>query len=140
MKIRRIAVFALVGLGIAAIGRPDDIRGQDRILCSVAQASVCEDDGGCKSVAPWSLNIPLFIEVDLKDKVFSTTKASGENRATPIRSAFREDGLLVLQGYEEGRAFSFVISEEDGLSSIAVARDGQTVSAFGACTPQPAAK
>jgi len=140
MRMRCIAIYALAGLGISAAGRPDDIRGQERILCSVAQASICEDDGGCKSEAPWSLNIPLFIEVNLKDKLFSTTKASGENRSTPIRSSFREDGLLVLQGYEEGRAFSFVISEEDGLSSIAIARDGLTVSAFGACTPQPAVK
>lgn len=140
MKMRRIAVFALAGLGIGTAVRADDVRGQDRILCSIAQTSVCEDDGGCKSEAPWSLNVPLFIEVDLKGKLFSTTKASGENRSTPIRSSFRDDGLLVLQGYEEGRAFSFVISEEDGLSSIALARDGQTVSAFGACTPQPAAK
>ncbi len=36
---------------------------------------------------------------------------------------------------EQGRAFSFVVVEETGMVSIAVARDGVTVSVFGACTP-----
>ena len=59
---------------------------------------------------------------------------------TPIRSLSREDGLIVLQGIEAGRAFSFVIDEESGMVSVAVARDGLTVSIFGACTPMPRAK
>jgi hypothetical protein len=37
-----------------------------------------------------------------------------------------------------GRAFSFVIVEKTGMASIAVAREGMTVSVFGACTPMPA--
>ena len=74
-------------------------------------------------------------EVDLKDKKLSTTKASGENRSTPIRNLVREDGKIFLQGVELGRAFSFVIDEKSGMLSVAVAREGITVSVFGACTP-----
>ena len=97
------------------------------------------ESGTCSSELPWNLNIPQFIEVDLKAKTFSTTKASGENRSTPIRTVSREDGLIILQGFEAGRAFSFVIHEESGMASVAVARDGLTVSIFGACTPMPQA-
>jgi hypothetical protein len=135
MKKRWLTVCAFVGLGFAAAGRADDIRGQDRILCSASQATLCDDEGGCKASTPWSLNIPAFIEIDLKDKTFSTTKASGENRSSPVRSIVREGGLLILQGIEGGRAFSFVIGEAEGLASIAVARDGSIVTVFGACTP-----
>jgi len=35
---------------------------------------------------------------------------------------------------EGGRAFSFVIDEATGLLTVAVARDGLSVSVFGACT------
>ena len=43
----------------------------------------------------------------------------------------------MLQGFENGRAFSFLIAEKTGRASIAVARDGLGVSVFGACTPLP---
>ena len=93
-----------------------------------------------ETTAPWNLNIPQFIEIDLAGKMLSTTKASGENRSTPIRSLLREDGNIYLQGVEGGRAFSFVITEATGMASIAVAREDVTVSVFGVCTPLPAGK
>jgi hypothetical protein len=131
-----------IALGLAAAALPaaaDDLTGQDRLLCTAVEATRCLESGGCTSEAPWNLNIPQFIEVNLKDRILSTTKASGENRMTPIRSLSREDGLIFLQGIEAGRAFSFVIHEESGMASVAVARDGITVSIFGACTPMPRA-
>ena len=91
----------------------------------------------CSNEPPWKLDIPQFIEVDLDERTLSTTEASGENRSTPIKNLEREEGLIILQGYEKGRAFSFVIAEEDGMASIAVARDGLNVAVFGACTPMP---
>ena len=64
-----------------------------------------------------------------------TTQASGLNRATAILHLQREGGQILLQGYENGRAFSFVIGEKTGLLSAAVAAEGLTVGVFGACTP-----
>ncbi len=132
-------VFAVVAAGVPAGAFADDLTGQERLLCTAVEVTRCLESGTCTSELPWNLNIPQFIEIDLKTKTFSTTKASGENRATPIRSLLREEGLLVLQGFEHGRAFSFVIHEESGMASVAVARDGLTVSIFGACTPMPQA-
>jgi hypothetical protein len=125
--------FAVAGLPGSASG--DDLTGQDRLLCTAVEVTRCMESGTCTSELPWNLNIPQFMEVDLKAKTFATTKASGENRSSPIRTLVREEGLLVLQGFEAGRAFSFVIHEESGMASVAVARDGLTVSIFGACTP-----
>ena len=72
--------------------------------------------------------------IDTKKKTISTTEASNENRSTPIRAIQREDGMLILQGIEAGRTFGFVIDEESGLMTVSVARDGLSVSVFGACT------
>ncbi|HEY2796488.1 MAG TPA: hypothetical protein VGK26_01250, partial [Thermoanaerobaculia bacterium] len=105
------------------------------LLCTSVQATLCTSDGDCETENPWELNIPQFLELDLKGKMMATTKASGENRSTPIRTLEREDGLIFIQGIEMGRAFSFVISEKTGMLSAAVARDGKAVSVFGACTP-----
>ena len=136
----RCLVLGLLVVVATAAAAADDLTGQQSVLCTAVQATVCDDTGSCVIENPWDLNIPQFLEINLKDKVVSTTKASGENRSTPIRTLLREDGLIVLQGVEGGRAFSFVIEEKSGLLSAAVAREGKTVSVFGACTPMPAAK
>lgn len=128
----------LLVLALPAAAAADDLSGEPMILCTAVQVTLCTDDGTCIAENPWNLNVPQFIEINLKDKRMSTTKASGENRSTPIRTLEREGGQIFLQGVEAGRAFSFVIDEKTGLASIAVAREGKTVSVFGACTPMPA--
>jgi hypothetical protein len=113
----------------------DDLTGADRFVCAALVVVACWDDGECEEGMPAELNVPQFIEIDLKAKRLSTTKASGENRTSPIAQLQRERGQIVLQGHEAGRAFSFVIAEETGRASVAVATDGRNVSVFGACTP-----
>jgi hypothetical protein len=133
-------LLAVTILGAMGPVLADDLHGADRILCSAVTATVCTVDGDCETDLPYNWNIPQFIEIDLAKKILSTTKASGENRQTPAASLTREDGWIYLQGVEGGRAFSFVIDETTGLTSIAVARKGLTVSVFGACTVMPAAR
>ena len=118
----------------------DDLKGAQSLLCTAVDASLCTDDGNCVLANPADLNIPEFVQVNLIEKMLSTTKASGENRTTPIRTLERGDGAIFIQGLEQGHAFSFVISESTGTLSAAVALDGQAVSIFGACTPMSGAK
>ena len=131
---RTVLVVALTAT-LAGPALADDLTGADQLLCTSVEANVCSMEGACASAPPWTFNVPQFIEVDLAERTLSTTEASGENRQTTIKNLEREGNLIFLQGVEDGRAFSFVISVSDGLASIAVARDGLTVSVFGACTP-----
>lgn len=124
-------VLALAGESVLA----DDLTASSRFLCAAVQATTCYDDGECAIDLPWNLNIPEFIEVDLAGKSLSTTKASGENRTTPIDHLSREDGTIVLQGFEMGRAYSFVISEQTGQVTVTVTAKGGAVVVLGACTP-----
>lgn len=137
---RRWAV-ALAVLVAAMIGAPtlkaDDLTGASRILCTCVQATRCLEGGDCVIDLPWNMNIPQFIEIDLASKRMSTTPASGENRATVADTLRREKGKIVLQGFENGRAFSIFVDEVSGMLSAAVAADGQAVAVFGACTPMP---
>lgn len=116
----------------------DSLSGKDRLLCSAVEATVCTADGICESGPPWDWQIPQFLIVDLERKELASTEASGENRTTPILSLSRQDGHIVLQGVQAGRAFSMVLQEENGHAAIAIATDGVTISVFGACTPIPA--
>ena len=129
--------FALLAGGppVAA----DDLSGADALLCTAVEVTRCLPGGDCLSLPPWELNVPQFIEIDLEALTLATTRASGQNRSTPIRTLERENGSIFLQGIEGGRAFSFVIDEGSGLASIAIARDSMAVTVFGACTPLSAA-
>lgn len=128
--------FVVTVLGSSAMVRADDLRGTDRFLCTAIQATACFVEGDCVIDVPANLNVPQFIVVDLKAKSLATTKASGENRSTAVEHLRRENGKVVLQGYERERAFSIVIHEESGDLSAAVAQDGRGVTVFGSCTPE----
>jgi len=132
--------LAVVLAAGGAAARADDVTGAQQLLCTAVQATGCYEDGDCFQDLPWNLNVPQFIQVDLVGKRLSTTKASGENRSTPIEYLKRQGGLIVLQGFEGGRAFSFVITEATGMLSVAVAREGRGVVVFGACTPAGASR
>lgn len=116
----------------------DDLTGSTRFICAAVQATRCTEGGECATDLPWNFNVPEFIEIDLEANRLSTTRASGENRATAIEHVSRRDGLIVLQGFEMGRAFSFVITESTGRVAVAVAAEGRAVAVFGACTPMAA--
>lgn len=137
MRVFRNAVVGLVVVLAASPLWADDLTGATRFLCASVQATKCLEGGDCGIDLPWNLNIPEFIEVDLDARKLGTTRASGENRATPITHLTRADGLIVLQGFEMGRAFSFVITEQTGRITAAVASEGRAVAVFGSCTPQP---
>ena len=134
----RFSLVALLVLGARA-ALADDATGADRLLCHADTINICYDDGTCEAGSADALNLPQFIEVDLVAKRLSTTKASGLNRQTAIESIKRPEGAgtIVLQGFEKGRAFSFVIEEKTGMVTIAVAGPSRGVTAFGSCTPLP---
>lgn len=124
-------------LGMLCVGAvwADDLAGEDQFLCAASEVIVCVDDGTCASAVPWELNIPQFINVDLKKRSLTTTEASGDLRMTKVDNMKRDEDRIYLQGIEGGRAYTFVIDVETGFLTVVVARDFLTVSVFGACTP-----
>lgn len=113
----------------------DDLTGAKALLCSAVEVSACESTFGCDSGPATDWRVPAFLEIDLATKTLRTTKASGENRTTVASVLDRKDGRIVLQGVDNGRAFSILVRESDGIMTAAVAREELTVSVFGACTP-----
>ena len=126
--------IACTGLLASGMAMADNLEGSDDLLCAAAQVQICFENGECFSVAPWELSIPDFVVIDTKAKTVSTTKASGQNRSSPFTSVERSDGVIYLQGLEGQRAFSFVIEESSGHMTVAIARDGLSVTVFGVCT------
>ena len=126
-----VLILAVPGLTVQA----DDLTGSTAFLCAAVQATQCFEGGECGIEIPWNLNMPAFVEIDLEAKMLSTTEASGLNRKTPIEHLSRADGIIFLQGYELGKGFTFVISEQTGQVTVAIATENSGVIVFGSCTP-----
>ena len=127
-------LFTGLGLAISATVAAEDVTGVTRMVCASGQAQICLETGECYAATPFELAVPDFVIIDTKKGVISTTKASGLNRSTDFSKSERKEGLIYLQGVEGGRAFSFVIHEATGRMTAAIARDGLSVTVFGACT------
>lgn len=112
----------------------EDLSGVEEFVCSVSHVSLCAETGECFDVQPWEIDMPQFVVVDMKRKMIATTRASDQRRSTAIANLRRDSAVIYLQGMDAGRAFSFVIDEATGLLTAAVARDGFSISVFGACT------
>lgn len=134
----RVQVFGLcvvaACLGFAwpadAAGKYD---GSATMLCAITAASECTADGKCQRSAPQAgNNLPTFMRVDVKGKVLRADDGSG--RKTDIKASSIVDDQLLLQGIENGKAWSMVIKSETGRWGGSVVEDDGSFALFGACT------
>ena len=125
----------LAGLLYCGAVFADDVSGSDSLLCYGLSAARCEIGEACEAVAPWQLDFPDFVKLDLRGKRIQTTAGSAEQRETPLQTVQRSNGKILIQGVQGERAFSWVISEMSGEGTLSVAGHGQGVTVFTVCTP-----
>ena len=125
---------ALAGMAVAfpaaAAGKYD---GSKPMLCAISAMSECTADGKCeRSVPQAGNNLPTFVRVDVKGKLL--TDNSGSGRKSEIKVSSVVGGQLMLQGAEEGKAWSMVIASESGTFGASVVEDDGLFALFGNCT------
>ena len=114
----------------AAAGKYD---GAKPMLCAVTSMSECTADGTCERSGPLAgNNLPTFLRVDVKARVLTDNDGSG--RKTEIKSSSVVDGQLMLQGAENGKAWSMVISPEGGGFGGSIVEHDGLFTVFGTCT------
>lgn len=115
--------------------RADDLTGTDQLICASVKATECHADGSCIQGEPEDWNVPRFMRVDLAEKIISTTRASGEERSTPLHILTRDENRIFVQGAQTGRAVSMVINLQTGMASAGIVLDGHILAVFAYCTP-----
>ena len=133
MRLERTAI--LLGLLVSGSAIADSLIGESMLLCAPGYVTHCSSGGECETGPPDNYNIPNFVRIDLERQLLLTTEASEEQNVTPIQSVEREEGLIYLQGRENARAFTAMISEVTGDGTMAIIAEGETATAFLACTP-----
>ncbi len=115
----------------------DALGNNNDLLCYGLTATVCTIDGdACETKQPWELNLPDFVNVDLRGRLLKSTDAALEQRETEIARVERQDGLIFLQGSQNSRAFSWVMSEETGEGTIMINEFNVGITVFTVCTPR----
>jgi hypothetical protein len=130
-------VVLLVGLGSASavFAQPRDQ--PQPLLCAMMTVLECDAAGACTRRTAESKELPPFLVVDPGQQM--VRGLGTDPRRTPITSAKRFDGQLIVQGGEAGRGWSATITETTGKMAVAVVDDDVTFSIFGTCVRNPGA-
>jgi hypothetical protein len=131
-----IAVFLLAtSLPLAATA--DDFDGSMPLTCASIYSAECNAaDQACITGAPWTINFPVFIEIDFDAKMASTTKLHEVPRKSPISSVNKlKNGHLSLQGIDADYAWSMLIAQETGSMTLSLSAEDTGYLIFGACHP-----
>jgi hypothetical protein len=111
-----------------------EVNDSKTLLCSVIKAIECGLENGCTEGTAESVDLPQFIQVDLKKNMISTTRASKVKRESTITNLKRIEGKIFMQGVERGRGWSMVIAEDTGKMSASAIEERVSFAVFGACT------
>ena len=130
----KLKISVVVALAACSVAQADDVTESDRMLCSLSQLMLCVEDGLCFPVSVLDVDIPQFLVIDLKKKTITPTEASSDDRVSEVTNIARDNGRTFLQGVENDGAYSILIEDDLGHFTGSIARDGITVSVFGACT------
>lgn len=132
--VRRIGIAA-VPLLLSMASLSDDLTGSDALVCYGWSAARCDIEGTCEVTEPWQLNLPDFLRIDLEAKLAVTTEPAPQPRETEIHTVVRENNTIILQGFQDGRAFSWLIQESSGEGTLTVSTPGEGLTVFTNCTP-----
>lgn len=103
------------------------------LLCAPIQAIECGVEDDCHRGTADSVDIPQFLKIDFEEKIIMAADES-EKKAI-IKSLEHVDGKMIMQGTQNGRGWTLVISEESGKMSATISDDQVGFVLFGACTP-----
>ena len=89
-------------------------------------------DEGCVKGTADSFDLPQFVKIDFQNKTISEVGESSQGRKSEIKNLQQINNTSIIQGIENGRSWSLVISDE-GKMSAAVSESDFGFIVFGAC-------
>ena len=120
-----LAVTIIFGAVEMAMAVDKDLR-----TCALSRAIECIADEGCLERTIHKMNLPRFVQIDLKSKTI-TSLDKEVARNTKISAVEYAGGLLVLHGTEL-RGWTIAI-DEDGDLSLTASGEREAFVVFGSC-------
>ena len=135
---KKTIIMIALGLGIcsALCVQAGDFDGSKPLICAVLNTVACPRNDAVAKGDAESVNLPQFFHIDFAKKLITGKGPDGDVRTTKIDKITHEDGQLILQGVQKGKAWSAVIDEKTGKTVIVGAANDIGIVVFGACTPK----
>ena len=132
---RSLAVVSII-LSLAGAADPALAGGLDGIapiVCAMSETFDCASGRQCVADSPEAINLPRLVRFDFAAKKAFAIQASGEERASPISLQESRERELILEGVQNGFAWSMAISQESGQMSLTIAGGGGGYVVMGSC-------
>jgi len=110
--------------------------GSAPLLCAAVETFDCVENGDCQQGTPQSINFPQFLKINFKTKIISGGQVDGKERTSKIKNMEHSEGRLILQGTQNGKGWSIVITETTGNMTLSASDNKVGFVVFGGCTPQ----
>jgi hypothetical protein len=127
-------VVILCVLIVPLSGAAGDFDGSKPVICAVIETVECGAGAECQKGAARAIDIPRFLTINFNENMISGKSDDGKLRTTKIQNMKRIDGKLILQGIQNGKAWSMVIMEKTGDMTISTSDEQVGFIVFGACT------
>jgi hypothetical protein len=102
------------------------------IVCALGDPTICTPEG-CHQASLDTLDVPRLVRLDLVEGVMHAVTPQHSGRRSTFKVIERSETKLVLQGYENGRAFSAVL-DNPGTLAISASTEETNFSIFAVCT------
>jgi hypothetical protein len=121
-----------------------DFDGSAPLLFASQEVYECSFQNGCKEIEAVDINLPSFLIINFKKKTITAPPESGRKAISKIERVERKDGMLFVQGAEDGYAggvvdgvgWTLAIEEDSGKGVLTGAMPGSAFVVFGVCTPR----
>jgi hypothetical protein len=127
-------LMIVLGATAPGVAGAAELDGSTPILCVVVRATECDRWGLCDAVDGSSMGLPPFVRVNVGGKALEATDGSGRKSAIHSSTLVKEPARLIVQGGDQGRAWSFVIDQKTGEMTGAVADHDGGFLITGICT------
>lgn len=124
-----ISLMFLIPQGAAA----SDFDGTKPLLCAVVEIVECAPGTGCIKGVSENWQFPQFVKIDFKEKMMTGMFRNERQPSAPIDKVEVQEGMLILHGTQNGRAWNMVISQQTGHMTGTIAANDFSFTVFGAC-------
>ena len=142
-KIKWMVSIVLLVMFLPCSGMAEDFDGSKTLLFATQKGFECTSRNGCEEVSLEDLNLPSFYIIDFKKKMITATPESGIEEVSKIERMESYDGMLLIQGAEDGYegvedgvGWTVSIQKDSGRAVLSGSMPEAGFIIFGVCIPK----
>ncbi len=135
-------LLSLLSMPVGVFAQKGKNSNGNMLICAISNFFECDVDTGCVPRTASELNAPQFLKIDIGKKAITPVGVAPSDRhVSKIVSMAEIDGMIILQGMEDGDAkrkdgvgWSISMVEDTGEMTITASGRGAGFVGLGACS------